>query len=97
MAVDAADRVGHLLPRFGVGHLIEALEAFEEIPAPERPVGHVQGRVTVQARARLLGDHLPLGVGLILQHVGVTPLFAEVFCERVTGPERLQPRILFQP
>ena len=51
----------------------------------------------MEARARLLRHLLALGVDLVLEHVGVAALLAEVLAERVAGPDRLQPRILVQP
>ena len=97
MAVDARHRMRHELPRLLVRHLVHRLEALDQIAAAELLVRHVDRRVAVHARARLLHDVLPLGERLIVEHVGVAALLAEIRRERIARPHRLQPRILFEP
>ena len=73
------------------------LEALDQVAAAELLVRHVDRGVAVQAGARLLRDLLPLGVGLVVEHVGVAALLAEILRERVAGPHRLQARVLLEP
>ena len=86
-----------LRPRFLILHAIHQLEALEQIAAAKLLVRHVHRRMTVHARARLLHDLLALGERLIVEHVGMPALFAEVRRERVSRPHRLQPRIFLEP
>ena len=53
--------------------------------------------MTVDTGARLLGDLLPLGERLVVQHVGVAALLAKILRERIASPHGLEPRILFEP
>ena len=50
--------------------------------------------MAVHARARLLHDHLALRETLVLQHVGVAALFAEIFGEGVALPDGLEALVL---
>ena len=86
----------HELARLLVRHLVHRLEALHQVAAAELLVRHVDRRMTVHARARLLHDGLPLGERLIVQHVRVAALLAEILRERVSRPHRLQPRILLE-
>ena len=65
-------------------------------PLPGLLVRHVDRGVAVDAGARLLGDLLALGEGLVVEHVGVAALLAEILGERVAGPHRLQARVFFR-
>ena len=96
VTVDARDRMREVLARLGIRHLVVVLEALDQVAVPGLLVGHVDRRVTVDAGARLLEVLHALGEGLVLEHVRVTALLAEIRGERVARPHRLQPRIFFQ-
>ena len=66
-------------------------------PPPSFLYGTYDRRVAVQAGAGLLADLLALGERLVVEHVGVAALLAEIHRERVAGPHGLQPRILLEP
>ena len=85
------------LARLGVGHRVHLLEARDQVAAARLLVGHVDRRVAVDAGAGLLGRLLALGERLVVEHVGVAALLAEVHREGVAGPHRLQARILLEP
>ena len=87
----------HELARLDVRHLVHLLEALDQIAVAGALVRHVHRAVAVQARARLLGDLLPLGERLVVEHVRVAALLAEVLREGVAGPHRPQPRVLLEP
>ena len=72
--------------RFGVGHLIHHLEAFDQIAAAQFFVRHVNRSVAVHAGAGLFDDLLAFGERLIVEHKGVAALFAEVFRRRHNPP-----------
>ena len=97
VAVDAGHRMGDQLARFEVRHLVHLLKALDEIAIASLLVRHVDRGVAMHARAGLLGRLLAFGEGLVVEHVGVTALLAKIFGERVSGPHRLQPRVLFDP
>ena len=84
------------LARLGIRHLVVVLEALDQVAVPGLLVGHVDRRVTVDAGARLLEVLHALGEGLVLEHVRVTALLAEIRGKRVARPHRLQPGIFFQ-
>ncbi len=85
------------LARLGVGHLVHLLEALDEVAAAELLVRQIDRAVAVQAGAGLLDDLLALGERLVVEHVGVAALLAEVDREGVAVPHRLQARILLDP
>ena len=91
-----ADRMREVLARLGVRHLVVVLEALDQVAVPGLLVRHVDRRVTVDAGARLLEVLHALGEGLVLEHVRVTALLAEIRGERVARPHRLQPRIFLE-
>jgi hypothetical protein len=66
------------------------------IAAAEALHGHVGRGVAVDAGAGLFGGLLALGEGLILEHVAVAALLAEVDREGVAGPQGLEARVLLQ-
>src|SRR5262245_17186435 len=82
--------------RLGIRQRIEYFEALHQVAAADALVRDVNRAVTVQTRARLLGGHLSFGIHLVFEHVGVSPLFAEVARERIACPELPETRILFQ-
>ena len=84
------------LARLGVRHLVVVLEALDQVAVPRLLVGHVHRRVTVNAGAGLLEVLHALGEGLVLEHVGVAALLAEVGGEGVARPHRLQPGVFFE-
>ena len=94
VAVDAGDRVVDELARLHVRHRVHLAEAGLEVAVPELLVRDVDRAVALHARPRLLHDRLALREGLILEHVRVAALLAEVDAERVARPHRLEPRIL---
>ena len=85
----------HELGRLRVGHRVDLLEALDDVAVARLLVREVHRRVAVHARARLLHDHLPLREPLVLEHVGVAALFAEVFGEGVALPHGLEALVLF--
>ena len=97
VAVDARDRMRHELARLGVRHLVHRLEALDRDRRRRASCRHVDRRMAVHARAGLLRDVLPLGEGLVVEHVGVAALLAEVRRERVARPHGLQPRVFLEP
>ncbi|MNS78651.1 hypothetical protein D3C72_1122740 [compost metagenome] len=97
VAVDARDRVGHVLDRLAIGHLVDDLEALDQVAVAGLLVGHVDRGVAMQTGAGLLGGVLALGEDLVFEHVGVAALLAEVLREGVARPHDLEARILFQP
>ena len=96
MTIDARDRMREGLARLGIRHLVVVLEALDQVAVPGLLVGHVDRRVTVDAGARLLELLHALGEGLVLEHVRVTALLAEIRGKRVARPHRLQPGIFLQ-
>jgi hypothetical protein len=78
VAIDAGDRVRHELARLHVRRPVHQVEPLHQIAAAKLPVRHPDGRVALHAGAGLLHDLLAFGEGLIVQHVGVAPLLAEV-------------------
>jgi hypothetical protein len=97
MAVDTGHRMRDQFTRFDVRQLIHLLEAFNEVPVPRFLVRDVDRGVALDAGARLFGDLLALGEGLVVEHVGVATLFAKIFGKRVSGPHDLQTWIFFDP
>jgi hypothetical protein len=97
MAVDACDRMRHELAGLEVGHVVDGVEALPHVAVAHLPVRHHHRGVAVQARAGLLHDLLPLGVGLVEEHVRVAALLAEVLGERVARPHDLQARVFLEP
>src|SRR5688572_32060336 len=77
----------HLRPGFRVRHRVEFREAGLRIAVPCAPIRHVGRGMTVDARARLLRDHLPLRELLVAEHVRVAALLAKIRCEGIAGPE----------
>ena len=80
------------------------------IPTPLRgfTAGHdrleLNGATVGEILQALVGEHqglrrhlLPLGKCLILQHVGVPALLAEVGGKRIPGPHGLEAGVLLQP
>ena len=55
------------------------------------------GCETVHARAGLFRDLLPLGEGLVFEHVGMAAFLAEIRREGVSRPDRPQTRVLLEP
>ncbi len=96
MTIDARDGMRECLARLDIRHLVVVLEALDQVAVPGLLVGHVDRRVTVDAGARLLEVLHALGEGLILEHVCVTALLAEIRGKRIARPHRLQPGILFE-
>ena len=96
VAIDARDGMREGLARLGIRHLVVVLEALDQVAVPGLLVGHVDRRVAVDAGARLLEVLHALGEGLVLEHVGVAALLAEIRGERVARPHRLQPRIFLE-
>ena len=97
VAVDARDRMADQLARLGVGHRVDRLESLDEVATAGLHVGAVDRGVAVEARARLLRHVLAFGEGLVLEHVGVPALLAEVDRKRVARPHRPEARILGEP
>ena len=85
--------MGDELARFEVRHLIQFLEAFDEVAVPRFLVGHIDRRVALNARAGLFGHLLALGEDLIVEHIRVAALLAKIFGKRVSRPHHLQARI----
>ncbi len=96
VAIDARHRMLDERSSFLVPYLVHRLEALDQVAAAQLLVRHVHRGMTVHAGAGLLHDVLPLGERLVLEHVGMAALFAKVDRERIPGPHRLQPRILFE-
>ncbi len=96
VAVDARHRVRRELGRVLIRHLVDALEAADEIAVTRLLVDGVHGRVAVQAGAGLLHDVLPLGEDLVDEHVRVPALLAKILGERVARPELAQPRVFHE-
>ena len=97
VAVDAGDRMRDQLARLGVRHLVHrARSPCIRSPPPSFLYGTYDRRVAVHARAGLLRRLLALGERLVVEHVGVAALLAEIHRERVAGPHRLQPRIFLE-
>src|SRR5690606_39494126 len=71
-------------------------ESADQVAVARAHVGHVDRGVAVDARAGLGRDPLPLGEGLVFEHVGVAAFLAEVVREGVAGPEFAEPRVLLQ-
>ena len=86
--------MAHELGRLRVGHRVDLLEALGDVAVARLLVGEVHRRVAVHARARLLHDHLALREPLVLEHVGVAALFAEIFGEGVALPDGLEALVL---
>ncbi len=81
----------------GVRHLVHLLEARDQVAPSELLVRHVDGGVAVHARARLLRGLLALGERLVVEHVGMAALLAEIAREGVSGPHHLQSRVFLEP
>ena len=94
VAVDAGDRMAHELCRLRVRHRVDLLEALDDVAVARLLVREVHRRMAVHARARLLHDHLALREPLVLEHVGVAALLAEIFGEGVALPHRLEALVL---
>ena len=86
------------LARLGVGHLVHRLEALDR--GRRRRASCTARRPTrgsgCRCRAAWL-TLLALGEGLVVEHVGVAALLAEVRGEGVAGPHRLEARVLLEP
>ena len=95
VAVDAGDRMLHQLDRLGIGHRVHLLEAFDEVAVAGLLVGEIDRGVAIHAGAGLLHHHLALGEGLILEHVGVAAVLAEVGGEGIALPHRLEADVVF--
>jgi len=78
--------MGHEPAGLAVGHPVHRLEARDEVALAELPVWHVDRGVAVGAGSRLLGHLLALGEGLVVEHVGVAALLAEIDREGVARP-----------
>ena len=72
----------------------ERIKAGDEIAVAGFLVGHVDGSMTLNARARLLDHLLALSESLVVKHIGVAAFFAEVRGERIPRPHGDQPRIV---
>src|SRR3972149_7031552 len=96
MAVNASHRVVYELTCLSVGHGVDRLKALEGIAVASLAVGDEHRGMAVEAGARLLDNPLPPGEGLILKHVGVGPLLAEVYSKGIACPYCLKPGILFK-
>ena len=94
VAVDAGDRMAHELGRLRVGHRVDLLEALRDVAVARPLVRKVHRRVAVHACARLLHDHLALREPLVLEHVRVAALLAEVLGEGVALPDGLEALVL---
>ena len=84
------DRMLHELDRLAVGHRVDLLEALDDVAVAGLLVGEIGRGMAVQAGAGLLHHLLTQGVLLVLEHVGVAALLAEVRGERIAlphGPE----------
>jgi len=97
VTVDAGDRMLEVLPGLAVRHLVEPLEAGEDVAVAEPLVDDVERGVAVRAGAGLVDDLLPLGERLVLEHVGVPALLAEIDREGVAVPHRHEAWILLEP
>src|SRR6478672_3979828 len=95
MAVDAGNRMLHPLDGIFIRYLVDPLEALGDVAVSLFLVRDVNGGVAVQARARLGGNYLAPSINLVLQHVGMAALLAEIGGERVTLPHGPETGILF--
>ena len=85
VAVDAGDRMRHVLAGFRIFQGVELLEPDHEVAVAQLLHRDVGRGVAVDARAGL-ADFLPFGVLLVGQHVGVAALLAKILGEGVAGP-----------
>ena len=95
VAVDAGDGMAHQLRRLLVRHRVDLVEALDDVAVARLLVREIHRRMAVHARAGLLDDHLALREPLVLEHVVVAALLAEIFRERVALPHRLEAGVLF--
>ena len=94
VAVDAGDRVLHELDRLAVGHRVDLLEALDDVAVARLLVGEIGRGMAVQAGAGLLHHLLAQRVLLVLEHVGVAALLAEIRGERIALPHGLEADVL---
>ena len=94
VAIDATNRVVHQLHRVRIGQLVDLLESLGDVAIAQLLVCNIGRSMTVHACARLRGNHLALGIGLVFQHIGMAALFAEIRRESVTLPHGLESGIL---
>ena len=97
VAIDTRDGMRNQRARLLVFHLIHDLEPLDEIAAAEFLVWHVHGCVAVHAGSRLLNHGLPPRERLVVEHEGMSALFPKVRRKRISGPHRLQARVLLEP
>ncbi len=81
------------LARLSERHLIEFLEARDEVAVAGLLVGYVDRPVALNARTGLFDHLLPLGESLIVEHVSMPALFAKILGKGVAGPHHLQTRV----
>ena len=94
VAVNAGDRVLHQLNRVCEWHLIDFLEASRDVAVSRLLVRNIGGGMAIHARAGLRDGSGSLGIGLILQHVSVAAVLAEIDCESIALPHGLETGIL---
>ena len=97
MAVDTGDRVRHLFAGLLIRHLVQCVKALNDVALAELLIGLVSRGVAVDAGSGLLGDGLPLGKCLVLEHIGMASFLAEIDREGIAIPHGLQPRVFFEP
>ena len=85
----------HQLRHLLVRHRVDLVEALDDVAVARLLVREIHRRMAVHARAGLLDDHLALREPLVLEHVVVAALLAEIFRERVALPHRLEAGVLF--
>src|SRR5574338_1221695 len=83
--------------RFGIRHLVDCGKPRHRVPVAGTAIGHVHRCVTVEAGARLFGDGLASSELLVIEHVGMPALLAEIRSERVASPELPKPRVFLEP
>src|SRR5215213_654914 len=96
MAIDTRDRMSDGFTSFEIRHLVQCLEAFDNVAAAELLVCDIRRGMTVDARAGLFRNLLTLGERLIIEHIRMTAFFPEIFRKRISRPDDLQARILFE-